>query len=167
MTLRAIVSRILPTLLCGIMGLFNVSAASLQFDFGPTTVAPADALRSPGHAIGAVPAPEVTWNKITLDTNTLYYGDGTPATGLSIELGRSSAVGFEGNDIIDYNDNGFTATSALGGVQNTGVYAGTSPVRDGIFGGSGGANNLAIGLRIDGLAPGTYTLYFHGRNTSA
>ncbi len=34
------------------------------------------------------------------------------------------------------------------------------------FGGSGGGNNLAVGVRVNGLPAGIYTLYVHGRNTS-
>ena len=134
---------------------------SLLLDFGPTAVTTAYATNSPAHAIQAVPATEITWNQIVSDTNTLYYSDGSAATGVTLDLGRSA----DGVDTIDFNDNGFSV-SALGWSISTGVYAGTSPVKDGIFGGSTTANQ-ALGLRVDGLPAGTYTLYFHGRNTSA
>ena len=137
-------------------------AATLLLDFGPTVTLAADATKSPAHAVGAVPATEISWNTIAADTNTLYYANGGAATGVSLDLGRSTA----GSDIITFSDNGFSV-SALGGSINTGVYAGTSPVRDGIFGGSPGTANLALGMRVNGLAAGTYTIYVHGRNTSA
>ena len=139
----------------------TAGATSLLLDFGPTAVTTAYATNSPAHAIQAVPATEVIWNQIVGDTNTLYYSDGSAATGVTLDLGRSA----DGVDTIDFNDNGFSV-SALGGSISTGVYAGTSPVKDGIFGGSTTANT-AVGLRVDGLPAGTYTLYFHGRNTSA
>jgi hypothetical protein len=142
-----------------------VYAASLMLDFGPTAVQPTEAQRSPGHSVGAIPGNEVTWNTVTGDTSTLLYSDGSAATGVSIDLGRSSAVGPDGNDIIDFSDNGFSV-SALGGSFSTGIYTPSSPVRDGIFGGAGGTNNLAVGVRVDGLPAGTYTIYLHGRNTS-
>ncbi|HWI57715.1 MAG TPA: immunoglobulin domain-containing protein, partial [Bacillota bacterium] len=161
MKLHPTAARIVTSLLLGGMGLTSASAASLLLDFGSTAVTSADATKSPAFAAGAVPGTETSWNQITADTSTLVYSDGTAATGVSIDLGRSAA----GVDTIDFNDNGFTV-SALGSAYNTGIYAGTSPVKDGIFGGSGSANNLALGLRINGLAAGTYTVYVHGRNTS-
>jgi hypothetical protein len=114
-------------------------AASILLDFGPTTVLAADALRDPGHASGAVTNTETTWNRITGDTNTLYYGDGTLATGVTLELGRSTAVGPIGDDTINFADNGFNATLA-GTSLTTGIYANTSPVRDGILRANGALN---------------------------
>lgn len=142
-------------------GAFKAGATSLLLDFGSTTVLPADALLSPGHASGIITNTDTSWNKIIGDTTSLVFGNGTAATGISLNLGRSSA----GTHIINYSDDGYTV-SALGGSQNTGIYTNTSPVKDGIFGGSGGANNLAMGMRLDGLPAGTYTVVFHGRNTS-
>src|SRR5262245_56729792 len=155
-TFMQFTNRLLLTLLAaGILSSQTARAASLLLDFGPTAATGTDRLLDPAHYTGIVPASEVTWNRITADTNTLYYGDGTLATGLSLNLGRSSAVGPVGNDIINFNDDGYTV-NALGTAINTGVYAGTSPVKDGIFGGAGGTNNLALGLRVDGLPAGTY-----------
>src|SRR5437868_6642111 len=136
-------------------------ATALLLDFGPTVTLAADATRDPGHAVGAVPGTEITWNTITADTNTLYYANGTVASGVTLTLGRSTA----GSDTINFSDKGFTV-NALGTTVNGGVYSATSPVKDGIFGGSGGNNNLALGMRVNGLAAGTYTLYVHGRNSN-
>lgn len=149
----------------GIGSLGSAHATSLLLDFGPTTTAAADALRNPGHAAGAVPGTEIAWNRISGDTNTLYYGDGALAAGVTLELGRSAAVGPVGDDVINFDDNGFSV-NALGTALNTGIYAGTSPVRDGIFAGAGGTNNLALGLRVDGLPAGTYRVFVHGRNSN-
>jgi hypothetical protein len=138
------------------------AANNLLLDFGPTVTLAADATKSPAHSAGVVPAGEITWNTISADTNTLYYGNGTLASGVTLDLGRSAA----GVDTINFSDNGFTV-SALGSSANTGIYAGTSPVKDGIFGGSGGGNNLAVGMKVSGLPAGAYTIFVHGRNTSA
>ena len=81
--------------LVGLMlgGQTDVNATSLLLDFGPTAVAAADALRSPGHAAGAVPAAEITWNRIVGDTNTLYYGDGAPLSRLGHSRTASPRLG--------------------------------------------------------------------------
>ncbi len=76
-----------------IVSLTSARATSLLLDFGPTTVTATDAVRSPGHALNVVPSGEITWNKIQADTNALYYGDGTLATGVTLDLGRSQVAG--------------------------------------------------------------------------
>lgn len=162
MKLPKTVLSVLPLLFCLGLGLPGASAASLLLDFGPTAVATAYATNSPAHAAGLVPSTEISWNTgLIADTSSLIYSDGTAAAGVSIVLGRSSA----GVSTINYTDKGYL-NSALGGSLNGGIYAGTSPVRDGIYGGSGSGNAYAIGARIDGLAAGTYTVVIHGRNTS-
>ena len=162
MKLQKTVSNVLPFLLCLGLGLTGASAASLLLDFGPTAVATAYATSSPAHASGLVANTEISWNTgLITDTNSLIYSDGSTATGVSIVLGRSSA----GVSTINFTDKGYL-NGALGGSLNGGIYAGTSPVRDAIYGGSGGGNAYAIGARIDGLAAGTYTVVIHGRNTS-
>src|SRR5437868_167550 len=77
-------------------------ATALMLDFGPTVTAAADATKSPGHAAGVIPATEISWNTVTADTSTLVYSDGTAATEVSIDLGRSTA----GSDTINFSDNG-------------------------------------------------------------
>src|SRR5678816_2534779 len=124
------------------------------------------ATNAPGHAVGVIPLNQITWNRITGDTNVVYYSDGTLATGVDIDIGRSSATGTNGNDIIAFSDNGFTV-SALGTAVFGGIYTNTSPIKDGIFGGAGGGNNLAVGIRVNGLPAGTYTIFVHGRNSNA
>src|SRR5215475_11436481 len=97
----------------------QAGATALLLDFGPTVTLPADATKDPAHAVGAVPASEITWNTITADTNTLYYSAGTPATGVTLTLGRSTA----GSDTINFSDKGFTV-NALGTTVNGGIYSG-------------------------------------------
>lgn len=142
-------------------GCVPAEAKSLLLDFGPTVVASSNATLSLAHSLGAVPATETSWNRIQGDTNGLVYSDGTPATRVAVDLGRSPA----GVPVINFTDDGFIS-SALAGQITTGIYAGTSPMRDGIYGGAGGSNALAVGVRIEGLVAGNYTVYFAARNTS-
>ena len=146
----------------GVSGTNN--SKSLLLDFGPTLVASqADMLNSPAHALGGLSSSQTNWNTgLIADTSSgLIYGNGSAATGVAIDMGRSLA----GGSSINFNDNGFL-TGALGGQVNTGIYGGNSPITDGFYGGTGGANALAVGLRINGLAAGVYTVYIAGRNTS-
>lgn len=142
----------------------NYDVPSLLLDFGPTSVLTLnDQISSPGHAVGGLSALQTNWNTgLTADTASgLVYSDGTPATGVSIELGRSAA----GGSTINFTDNGFISTNALGGSLSSGIYGGNSPVKDGFYGGASG-NTLAVGVRVNGLAAGTYTVFFAARNTS-
>ncbi len=136
--------------------------ASLLLDFGPDTVFTiADRINDPAHSIGGLVDSQNNWNSgLIADASGLIYSDGTSATGISINLGRSAV----GGTTINFNDEGFF-NSTLGGQLNTGIYLGNSPAKDGIYGGTGG-NALAVGLRVDGLKPGLYTVYVAGRNTS-
>src|SRR5678809_1318880 len=74
-------------------------ALSVMLDFGPTLVLAADATNAPGHAVGAIPLNQITWNRMTGDTNVVYFSDGTLATGVSIDIGRSTVAG---SDIITF-----------------------------------------------------------------
>jgi hypothetical protein len=144
--------------------LANARAQKLLLDFGPTAVAPAEAVLSMGHFAGAVPGTEISWNQIlNADNSSLVYSDGSAATGVSIVVGRSPAGV---SNSVDYA-NKLISSSALGGSATWGIYTNTSPVKDGIFatGNSSVPTNI-LGIRVDGLASGTYTLYISGRNTS-
>jgi len=140
----------------------TLNEASLLLDFGPDTVStPAERINDPAHSIGGLFDSQNNWNSgLIADSSDLIYSDGTPANGVSIHFGRSTA----GGNTIDFNDHGFLS-SALGAQINTGIYLGNSPAKDGIYGGTGG-NAFAVGMRIDGLKPGLYTVYIAGRNTS-
>ncbi|HTL72980.1 MAG TPA: immunoglobulin domain-containing protein [bacterium] len=143
----------------------RVQAASLLLDFGPTTVAGTDTTLSMGHFAGALSATDISWNKIiNADaTSGLLYADGSAATGISVIVGRSGA-GI--SDAINYSTK-LISSSALGGQETWGIYTNTSPIKDGIFAtGTSTVNTNAVGIRVDGLAAGTYTLYISGRNTS-
>jgi hypothetical protein len=116
-----------------------------------------------GHFAGAIPLSQTSWNNVTADNSSLVYSDGTAATGVSVDLGRSD---FGNSGAANFNNNNITS-SALGGQLTLGIYTNTSPVRDGVFAtGTATVNTNFIGLRVNGLPAGTYTVYISGRNTS-
>jgi Concanavalin A-like lectin/glucanases superfamily/Immunoglobulin I-set domain/Immunoglobulin domain len=159
---------LLRTLVCVtvLSAVASAPAASLMLDFGPTTIAGSDGTNSPAHSLGFVPMGETSWNKITVDNSSLVYSDGSTATGVAVVLGRTDAgvtntVNFN-NKLI--NSTGLTGSGAG---LNSGVYAGTSALRDGIFAtGTSSIATNALGMRVDGLPAGEYTVYFAARNSN-
>ncbi|HEX7654156.1 MAG TPA: immunoglobulin domain-containing protein [Verrucomicrobiae bacterium] len=139
-------------------------AGTLLLDFGPTAVSGTDATLDLGHFAGGVPATLVSWNTVVnADNSALVYADGTAATGVSLVVGRSPAGV---TNAVDFTKKQ-VSSSALGSTLNVGIYTNTSPSRDGIFAtGTATVSTNVLGLRVDGLAAGTYTLYISGRNTS-
>lgn len=152
-------------------------AAPILLDFGSGTglvSAGAAAADSPAHATGAVPSSQTTWNQVT--TNDIAAGglvnaDGSGALNVAVNLGHEVTIG---SNVLD-----FAAANAINAVSVTGnnsvnlgtIYAEAGPTHkaasDGIFrNGTSQSQNAAVGLRIDGLDAGTYTLYFSGRNTN-
>lgn len=157
------VVKVVSVCLCLGLAVVSTRAASLLLDFGPTVTTAPSNLLSMAHFAGAVSATETSWNTVTADTSSLVYSDGTTASGVSVELGRSD-VGV--SSTVNFNNNSITS-SALGGQETAGIYTNTSPIRDGVFAtGTATVNTNAIGLRINGLAAGSYTVYISGRNTS-
>jgi len=149
----------------------RASAASLLLDFGPTVAPAGDTTNSPGHTSGGVLGTDTTWNTVGASdiASGLVYGDGTAATGVSLNLGRESTIG---NRVLDFtiaNNLATTLTGTTGPSLGTdyGTASNFPPARDGLFvSGTNGTNNAALGVRVDGLSAGTYTLYFVGRNTN-
>ncbi len=143
----------------------SVDAAAIMLDFGPTTVVTADAANSPWHSVA--PSGGTTWNKVSNTGNADYtavadisagglsFADGTTATGIAVNLGVASGT----NVNLATQP---TRNSALAGNLNSGIYAGTSVGRDGVFAGS----QVATGVQVTGLAAGTYDIYVTARNTS-
>lgn len=150
-------------LLTAIAGFFlihsvsSLSAQTLLIDFGPTAATGDDRLVSPGHAVGAVPDSALSWNKITADSSNLISSTGA-STGVSINIGRESTAG---GGTIDFDLN-FGSIAGAGAATGA-LYSGTKVARDGIYNSSAGS---ALGVRIDGLSAGDYTLYFTARNTN-
>ena len=149
--------------------------AALMLDFGssPGLVDAANAANSPGHAVGAIPTSEITWNQLTTSdvSSGLLYSDATSASGIAVNIGQETTIG---SNIIDFASANSINASSLGG--NAAVALGTdyaidannkTAAADGIFrNGTSNGTNAAMGLRIDGLAAGTYTIYSVGRNTN-
>lgn len=142
----------------------QVHAASIMFDFGPTTVAGADLVNSPWHTVD--PAAGTSWNKVTgTDNNAvpdvtsgLVFSDGSGAAGVGLNFGVSSTAALQNLNLATQP----TRVSNLGGVYSTGIYGGTSVGRDAIF----LTNSWAIGGQVTGLAAGTYDIYLTARNTT-
>ena len=152
----------------------STEAASLLLDFGTGTPSGgtsgvatlADAEKSPGYSAHVG---ETTYNYGNSSTSSsLLYGDGSPATGVTVTIAAESTIG---NNVIN-----FASGPALNytGVTGTGVtvpgsaYAGNSPARQAVFrNGSTGSNNSAMGTAISGLSAGTYSIYMVGRNTNS
>lgn len=145
--------------------LMSAHAQKLLLDFGPTAVAATEATLSMGHFAGAVPGTEISWNQIlNADNSVLVYSDGAAASGVSVVVGRSP---FGVTNSVDYSRKTISS-SALGGSATWGIYTNTSPIKDGLFAtGTSTIPTNALGIRVDGLAAGTYTLYISGRNTSS
>lgn len=142
---------------------------------------------SPGHALGSVPAGQTSWNTITASTSRtdLVFGDGSAAMGITLTLGQEATGG---NGTISYTT-AITNTALVGSgggntsnqslLHGTGAEYGASIYgnnrttssavgRDGFFGGGAATTTgAAIGLRLDGLAPGDYLVYVMARNTNS
>ncbi|HEY0944177.1 MAG TPA: PEP-CTERM sorting domain-containing protein [Opitutaceae bacterium] len=135
-------------------------AQVLMLDFGPTSPTGASTTNSPYHTAAGSSFTDGTWNVVgTADvTSGLLFSNNTAATGVSVNLGKSTTTTIA-------LDSQPATSSALGSPTNTGVYSGTSVGTDGIFSGSNTSNN-SIGLQIGGLAAGTYDIYVTARNTN-
>jgi hypothetical protein len=159
-------------------------AVNLLLDFGNpaanSVVAAPYLTLSPGHNSGWIPGTQTAWNTVTTSANRtdLVYGDGSAATGITMDLGQETTGG---NGTIDFGTNIASLTlagsgGAVAGQQSllgTGSIYGdntssTAAGRDGFFGGgTATGTGTAIGLRLDGLAAGEYIAYVMARNTNS
>lgn len=142
----------------------SLHAEVLMLDFGPVT-ATVDALtNSPYHTVNGSFSGTV-WNQIdkgTLSSTQLVWADGTTATGVQLRVGASVHA-----DVTTLNFTGGAINNSMPTkVTHTGVYAGTSVGQDGLFPGKPSAQSLAIGVQLNGLAPGRYEVYVVARNPS-
>jgi len=132
------------TLLTTLAGLATSHAAlSLQIDFG-----------NDGAYVGTL-APagisDTVWNQ---NNNTdvfsgLLYGDGTAATGVSLEVGAAPTAGNAINFTTDDARNTAGNTDTQGGIYDT------SLTDSWIF----DSSNADLGVRVTGLEAGTYDVY--------
>lgn len=137
------------------------SATMLMLDFGPTVATGSSQTNSPYHSVNAS-FKDTYWNTIGLSNiNTgLVYSDGTPAKGVSVTLGSSIQ-----SSVIDFTETPANSLE-LGATINTGVFAGTSVGKDGIFTSSKPPCNNLVGIKVSGLPAGRYHVYVVGLNTS-
>lgn len=106
---------------------------------------------------------DTTWNNVSNSdvTSGLLYADGSSATGVAFDLGLAD-LDVSSTVILSSNPG---KVSNLGNNTNTGVYAGDSVAKGGIFAGNT-TDRLEIGLQVTGLAAGTYEVFVTGRNTN-
>ena len=133
----------------------------LMLDFGPTAASGASLSNSPYHTVN--PSAGTSWNTLGVAdvSSGLVWADGSAVSGISLNLGATTAAG----TTLGLGNTPSNGTGLTGTTMNGGVYANTSPGRDGIFTGTTG-NERAVGLQIGGLVAGTYTIYITGRNTN-
>ncbi len=165
---------------CQLVSAATASAASLMFDFGPTTVAAPFLELSPGHDAGAIPSGETTWNNVSsaVPPATLVNSDNS-ATVVTLTLGQEVVGGPAG--IIDYStaianvglagtgggtttNRSLLTTDSIYGSDTTSTAVG----RDGFFGGgTQTGTGVAAGLRVNGLTAGDYFVFVMARNTNS
>lgn len=66
---------------------------------------------------------------------------------------------------FDGSNGAIASSHALGVAFNEGHYAGNVAGKDGLFSGTA-AQDISIGVRLEGLSAGSYELYLVGRNTN-
>jgi hypothetical protein len=124
----------------------------IQFDFGSFN-GTYSGTNAPGHVAGDFKAGLTTWNEITADASSgLLYADGAAASGISVDVGLGNA------SAIDWN-----TAPGLGNDNGVGVFA--TPLGDDNLYTTDG-NQQIIGMRVSGLAPGTYDVYAIGRGVT-
>jgi hypothetical protein len=139
------------------------NGAVLLLDFGPTTTT--DFTNSPYHtASGSVT--DTTWNKVTeawAGAASVVWSDNTSTPALTLDIGGTTAPASTTLGLGNLpSGNG----ALVGSSVSTGVYAGTSVGRDGIFTGSSNASTRAVGFQLAGLTTGTYDVYVLARQTN-
>lgn len=176
----------IPSIAIAILALNGGSAfaANLMLDFGPTAVADPYLTLSPGHRTGVIADGQRSWNTISSATppgpNSLFYADGTVATGVVLGLGQESTGG---SNIISFStaisrtDLAGTGGGTSGQKNLTGagsIYgddttaANTAVGRDGFLGGGvATSTGAAIGMSLSGLAAGQYQVLVMSRNTNS
>ncbi len=158
----------------------SLSAANLMLDFGSSeSVADPYLTLSPAHDDGAIPGGDTSWNVLatSADRSDLVYSDGAAATGVTLNLGQEST---SGSGVVSFSTEvtNLGLAGSGGGVPGQQSFLGAGSIygddggstaagRDGIFGSGSGTEGSALGVRLDGLTPGLYTVYIMGRNTNS
>lgn len=135
----------------------------LMIDFGPTTVTGPDQTNSPYHLVDSS-FEGTAWNKIEKSdvSESLVYADGSPAKNITVTLGISTSLA---PTVISFLRKP-SSSVPLGAKLHRGVFAASSAGTDGILSGQTNASNIAVGVKIGGLAPGNYDVYIVGINTN-
>lgn len=141
-----------------------LEAQVLMLDFGPTASTGAQA-NSPYHTAASGSFTDTSWNTVGAAdiASGLLWSDGTSATGISLNIGATTAATTASSTLGLGNTP--SGNSALGSQINTGIYSGNSVGTDGIFTSTSG-NTRSVGFQLSGLAAGTYDIYVTARNTS-
>jgi hypothetical protein len=143
----------------------SLSASTLMFDFGPTVPdSTEDLTNSPYHTVNG-DFKDTSWNIIGTGGGspggTHVYSDGTAATGITL---------YRGTLVTDDTDVNFGNINWQGSIGNsltgggTGILSGSSVGRDGIYGPL--VTDAMVGVKVQGLALGTYDVYVVGWNTA-
>jgi hypothetical protein len=139
-------------------GAVSSQANVLMFDFGSTAITNViNATNSPYHSIDSSFS-NTNWTQVTGDlTNGVIWSDGTSATGVTIDVGRTLDFGATVL-LLDQS-----VSSTVGTALSAGIYDG--PGKDSIFATAANSGNARyVGTQISGLSAGSYTVYVSGRN---
>ncbi len=144
--------------------------SAIQFDFGGTVggnyasgaIGPAHAANG-GEAI--IPETRTTWNQVTTSdiSSGLLFANGTPATGMGIDLGveASGGAGSTTSQVIDFGfQDGLVSTSSGSPPPHLSNHLGRNYLR-------AGTNDQGIGAKVTGLEPGAYYVYVIADNPSS
>ena len=140
----------------------QASAAVLMVDFGLQITAGSSLTNSPYHTAN-VGFLDTTWNRVQTSDITadgLKWSDGSTATGVSLNVGRTTSFGETSLDLSST-----PISSGLGGAVNTGIYSDSSPGKDGIYSASSSQSRY-VGFQLGGMDAGLYEILITGRNTS-
>jgi len=145
-----IVAAVLVTFVWGA----TAECATLMLDFGgSTTTGSGQGAVGPGHFEGLLTAADDVWNPIgTSDTSSLVFSNGSPATGVSLDLGGETGTT---TDVIGWSETRFaTRNPGDGGLLD---YQKNNVVRD--YTRTNYSSTVAMGYRVTGLSPGLYYVY--------
>lgn len=144
-----------------LISLLAATAASAQvimINFGSTTVPGGQATFNPLNT--EVPSfLGSTWNEAgNGNLGTLQLADGSAATGVSMEIGSSTA-----GSTVNFSSPPQSSNTLTGSSIND-FYKDTVTMASVTWNGGMATNDRYVGIRVDGLDAGEYTIYQWGRN---
>lgn len=149
--------QIIAAAVASLFGIASLNAQSvLMLNFGSTAVPGGEATNSPYHTENGSFTGS-TWNELgKSDSASLSYADGTTATGIAFDIGRSNPLG--SGSTVDYSVE--PASSNTLGDQG-GIYS-LDTMRSTVWTGNNGSDNNWVGGQVTGLAAGTYEVLIWG-----